>query len=151
MSDSCLWADAPERFHLAQAYHQAAEVIGWDRAIEFGMKVWEAKRPPSRSKSDPIHGGGYGCIYIPRALTRFSGGELIRLAGREAAERLVKAFSGMYLEFPCIVSASIARRNKAISQQVAEGRRIADVAWAFDLTDRQIRRIVRQESSRHGS
>lgn len=150
MSDNGVWATSPERFHLAQAYHQVAEVIGWDRAVDFGMKVWELKRPPSRCKSDPVHGGGYGHIYIPKALTRFAGGELVRLAGRDAAELLVAAFPGLCLEFPCVVSASIARRNRAIAQQVAEGRRAIDVAWSFDLTERQVRRIVKRETIRHG-
>jgi len=135
------WETAPERFLLAKAYREVAEVIGWNRAVDFGMRVWEEKRPPSHAVTDPVHGGGWGIIYIPTALTDSAGRELVRLAGSEDAGRLVKAFPGISLEFPCIVAASIPRRNKAITEQVADGHRVAVVACCFDITERQVRRI----------
>lgn len=149
LADESVWARAPERLALAAVYHEVAEIIGWDAAVDFGMKVWETKRPPSRAKYHPVHGGGYGVIYIPHALTAIAGGELIRLAGRQNAKRLVHQFPGLNLSFPCIVAASMARRNKAISQQIADGCSMASVAFGFDLTERQVRRIIKKDSAQH--
>jgi hypothetical protein len=142
-----LWAALPERFALAQAYHEVAEVIGWDRTIDFGMTVWETMRPPSRRKKYARDCSGV--IYIPQKISEFSGVELVKLVGREDADRLVARFRGTCLWFPNIEAASISHRNRAIARQVAEGRRAAVVACLFDLNERSVRRIVRQESSRH--
>jgi hypothetical protein len=139
------WEDLPERFALAQVYHDVARVIGWDRAIAFGMNVWREKRPPSR-----CHINGRGFIYIPSELGGRRGGggsELIRLAGERDAALLVKEFPTHELEFPNIVSASIGRRNRAIVQHLSDGLRTAVVACAFGITERQVRNIASKELS----
>ena len=139
------WEDLPERFALPKVYHEVAAVIGWDRAIAFGMSVWTEKRPPSRCQDY-----GRGVIYIPhelRGLVGHYGAELIRLAGERDAALLVGAFCGLFLEFPNIVSASIGRRNRAIAQHMADGLRPAVVACAFGITERQARNIAKKESS----
>lgn len=152
------WESRPERRLLASPYHLVAEIIGWDRAIAFGMAVWKEKRPPSRGKSDPTHGGGRGVIYVPNSLYDGKGQprEIVRLAGAEVAAKLVRTFAGEFLEFPSIIATSIKHRNKAIAQQCADGISDAAVALLFDLTERQIRRIKKVNSShlgtaRHGS
>lgn len=147
MIDNGVWAHAPERFALPQVYHEVAAVIGWDAAVDFGMSVWQTKRPPSQQKTDQVHGGGRGTIYIPNAINDHAGRELIALAGIKTALRLVDGFGGESLQFPCIVTASLGRRNRAISKQVADGHSVRSVAWCFDLTDRQVRRIVRKETA----
>ena len=139
------WAGLPERFALAPVYHDVARVIGWDRAVSFGMAVWHQKRPPLRN-----HKNGHGVVYIPHALggqLGRGGAELIRLAGESDAALLVGAFCGLSLEFPNIVSTSIGRRNRAITQYIADGLRPAVVACAFGITDRQARRIASKELS----
>jgi hypothetical protein len=139
------WAYLSERFALAPVYHDVARVIGWDRAVSFGMAVWHEKRPPSRD-----HANGRGVIYIPHALgapRRHDGAELIRLAGERDAALLVGAFPGLNLEFPNIVSSSIGRRNRAITQYLTDGLSPAVVACAFGITERHARRIASMESS----
>lgn len=136
------WEDLPERFALAQVYHDVARVIGWDRAIAFGMSVWTEKRPPSRGQDY-----GRGVIYIPTKLNHWCGLELIRLAGERDAALLVKEFPTHELEFPNIVSASIGRRNRAIVQHLSDGLRTAVVACAFGITERQVRNIASKELS----
>lgn len=137
------WAELPERFALSPAYHEVARVIGWDRAISFGMSVWREKRPPSRKNN------GRGVIYIPRELggnLGSGGAELIRLAGEADAAKLVGAFCGLHLEFNNIVPASIGRRNRAIIQHLRDGMSAVAVACAFGITDRQVRRIASRKS-----
>lgn len=136
------WDSAPERFALAPIYHVVAEAIGWDAALDFGLAVWQEKRPPSRASS-----GGRGVIYIPRQLDGRLAKDLVRLAGPENAALLIKRFQGASLEFPNIVPASIGRRNRAIIESLREGQRPTVVACAFGLTDRQIRRISNRERS----
>lgn len=135
------WEDLPERFALAPVYHDVARVIGWNAAVSFGMNVWREKLPPSRQDY------GRGVIYIPTKLNHWCGLELIRLAGELDAEILIKEFPMHELEFPNIVSASIGRRNRAITQHLKDGLRPVVVACAFRMTDRQVRRIVSMESS----
>lgn len=139
------WENLPERFALPKVYHDVARVIGWDRAIAFGMNVWREKRPPSRREDH-----GRGVIYIPHELggrIGNGGAELIRLAGESDAALLVSAFCGLFLEFPNIVSTSIGRRNRAIGQHLSDGLRPAVVACAFGITERQVRNIASKESS----
>lgn len=128
---------------LAQAYHLVAEVIGWDAAIEFGMKVWETKRPPSSRRLNAVGCGGRGVIYIPRALNVFFGRELVAIAGSANALKLAAAFGGEHLEFPCIAKASVRRRNLAIGEQVARGTSVRLVAAQFGLTEQHVRRIAK--------
>lgn len=148
MDDGSAWASSSERFALAQVYHDVAAVIGWDAAIEFGMAVWEQKRPPSRAKTNSVHGGGRGVIYIPRSLAQARSSHLVRLAGKDGAARLSAAFGGLYLEFPCVIAASVRRRNRAITEQIEAGARTQAVAGVFDLTPQHVRRIHRQGNSR---
>ena len=139
------WEVLPERFALPKVYHEVARVIGWDRAIAFGMNVWREKRPPSRCQDH-----GRGVIYIPHELggrIGNGGAELVRLAGESNAALLVGAFCGLFLEFPNIVSTSIGRRNRAITQYIADGLRPAVVACAFGITERHVRRVASRESS----
>lgn len=138
------WENLPERFALPKVYHDVAAVIGWNRAIAFGMSVFMEKRPPSRREDH-----GRGVIYIPHELggrIGNGGAELIRLAGESDAALLVGAFCGLSLEFPNIVSTSIGRRNRAIVQHISDGLRPAVVACAFGITERQARRIASKES-----
>ncbi|CAN7353450.1 hypothetical protein LJR143_001867 [Pseudoxanthomonas sp. LjRoot143] len=148
MSDESWWATAPERFTLAQAYHLVAEVIGWDAAVNFGMKVWDAKRPPSSTATSSVHGGGRGVIFIPKTINVFFGRNLVDMVGTENALKLAAAFGGERLEFPCIARASIRGRNRAIAQRIAEGARTRTVAVEFDLTEQHIRRIAKATSIR---
>lgn len=147
MSNKSWWDTSPERFMLAQAYHQVAEVIGWDAAIAFGMKVWETKRPPSSIRPNATAGGGRGVIYIPKTLNVFFGRELVALVGTADALKLATAFGGEHLEFPCIAKASVRRRNSAITAQVASGTPVRTVAAAFGLTEQHIRRIAKSTPS----
>lgn len=147
MSDKSWWATAPERFMLAQAYHLVADVIGWDAAIAFGMKVWETKRPPSSIRRNATGGGGRGVIYIPKVLNVFFGRELVELVGTEAALKLAASFGGEHLEFPCIAKASIRGRNRAIAEQAANGVRVRTISAQFGLTEQHIRRIAKSTQS----
>jgi hypothetical protein len=137
------WEKNPARHFLAGSYHMVAEVIGWDRAIEFGMKVWREKRPPSKTKTDPVRGGGRGVIYIPRRMRTKDGkpSEIVSFAGDEIASLLVKTLPGEFLYFPCIIAANKKRRNEAIAEQLSDGFSVHSIAFAFDMTERNVRRI----------
>lgn len=143
MVDEGVWSRAPERLALANAYHEVAAVIGWDAAIDFGLAVWEMKRPPSRRKAGCWD--RQGMIYIPATIKKDSGRELVAMVGLQDALLLAEAFGGTQLEFPNITAASIQRRNKAIAEQVADGWFLNHVAATFGLTGRQVRRICRDQ------
>lgn len=132
---------------LSNAYHEVAAVLGWERAIEFGMRVWETKRPPSHRRTGA--GDRRGAIYIPSSIGDFAGTSLVSIVGHMDAVRLVDRLGGSYLQFSDTVPASIARRNEAVAQQVTGGFSVASVAACFDLSRRQVRRIAKTEADRH--
>lgn len=132
------WDQLPERFALNSAYHEVAAVIGYDAAVAFGLAVWNEKRAPSRAGK--IYERGE--IYIPTRIGGWIGSELVRLAGPENAAKLVEKMGGSALTFTNIVKTSIKRRNLAIARAVSTGDRVAVVAAAFGLSERQIRRIA---------
>lgn len=144
--ENSYWAKAPERFLLGKAYHDIASVVGWDRAVEIGSRVWELRTPPSR-RQDRGRGlrGGAGRIYIPKNFDPLRDLAIVRIAGIEDAKRLIERFAGDAFEFPCIAVATTARRNRAIVEAVAEGTRKKVVACSFGMTERQVRRICRTE------
>jgi hypothetical protein len=134
---------------LSQTYHDVAAVIGWEKAVELGMAVWERKKPPGRQRQNRTGRGEGGVIYIPALIAEHSGRQLVELVGIDDALRLITAFGGTYLFFPSIERASRPRRDKAIAEQVRSGSRMAAVACAFGLTERQVRRIVQRQSAEH--
>lgn len=136
------WEKAPERLKLGQTYHEVASVVGWDRAVEIGMLAWHNASPPSKRRGrDAGRRGGFGAIYVPQKIDASGGQKIVKLIGMEDARRLVAAFPGEQLCFQSIEAASFDRRNRAIAEQVAEGRRAAVVAACFDLDERHVRRI----------
>ena len=132
------WENAPERWRLPQIYHEVAEILGWDKAVQIGLRVWDNKRPPSSLKT----AGGVGCLYVPKSL-EVSGNSsvILDLLEYEDATKLVEEFSGQIIFFGNIESASVPRRNDAIRKEIAEGARAEVVACRFGLTARQVRRI----------
>lgn len=136
------WDRSPERFSLPSAYHVIAPVVGWDRAVQIGMRVWEVCAPPSRSGGPGRRSRGrMGSLYVPHRINPKTPDRIVEIAGMEDAAKLVAEMPGEQLFFPCIESASITRRNRAIAQQVADGWPTAIVAQGFGITARQVRRI----------
>lgn len=137
------WDNTPARFNLPSAYHLIAPVVGWDRAVQIGMRVWEACAPPSRSGGAGRRSRGRtGSIYIPHRINPDVPNRIVEIAGLEDAAKLVAAMPGEQLSFACIESASVAGRNRAIAAQVADGWPVVAVAHGFGITPRQVRRIV---------
>lgn len=131
-------------YFLAQVYHEVASVIGWEKAISFGMAVWREKRPPSQRRAEFAResGGGRGVIYVPSEIKEGRGTELVRLAGKEDAELLVERFGGMLLFFPSIEQASKKSRNDAILAASKAGTRKDIIAASFGMTVRNVHRIA---------
>lgn len=125
---------------LAKDYQAVAEVIGWQRAVDFGLRVWETCRPPSRANTNDLGGGGTGFLYIPHAL---AGTKLSRLVGIEDARKIIARFAGETLQFPPIVVASTARRNRLVVASLANGHSLRSTCGAFGVTPRTILRITR--------
>lgn len=142
-----MWATAPQRFYLPPIYHQVAEVIGWDHAVDLGCYVAEFKRPPSRRKKEARHSGS-GTLYVRRDC----GGRVMQaiasVIGWDATASLAQAFGGESLEFCGIERAFLAGRNRAIVERFTYGYSARDVAASFGITDRQVRRICQDESGR---
>lgn len=122
---------------LTGTYRQVADVLGWEKAYEFGRRVWEERRSPSRLASEKGRGG---TIYIPKALNDRVGGALLALLPVEDAKKLVCVFGGSHLEFgkPCQIGPS---RDQAIADSIRDGWSVQHVAVLFDLNEKTVRRI----------
>jgi hypothetical protein len=138
LADASYWDTAPARFLLSPAYHQVAEILGWDRAVEIGYLVWEKKCAPSRHRKGV---GRVGALYVPGNVEPHSA--IVKLIGLDDARRLSAAFGGEQLCFPSLEAASIPSRNKAIRERATDGFRPEEIGATFDLTARQVRRICR--------
>ncbi|UNK57163.1 hypothetical protein MNQ95_13655 [Pseudoxanthomonas daejeonensis] len=136
------WETAPVRFLLGRAYHDVAEVLGWQKAVDFGMDVWARKRPPSERKAQSVYGGGHGSIYIPEKVNSFFGHELVELLGEDDAKALSARLGGEILEFSAIAPAFKKQRNQAILDRAMEGLSPNVIAFLFELTPRSVRRII---------
>jgi DNA-binding CsgD family transcriptional regulator len=142
LTETTYWDRSPERFNLPSSYHVIAPFVGWDRAVEIGMRVWEVCAPPSRSGGPGRRSRGrMGSLYVPHRINLEAPNRIVQIAGLKDAAKLVAAMPGEQLFFPCIESASITRRNRAIAEQVADGWPTASVAQGFGITARQVRRI----------
>lgn len=140
------WENLPERHFLATPYHEFAEVIGWDKAVELGFCVWEQRRSPSKMVGEDTR----GVIYVPKRCLGTCFEWIKSIIGNDDAEKIVRSFGGEIFTFPSLVKASIKRRNAAIISQVSEGTRIAVVAALFGLTERRIRNILMQGHTNDG-
>lgn len=122
---------------LTGTYRQVADVLGWEKAYEFGRRVWQERRSPSRLASDKGRGG---TIYLPKAISQRTGDALLKLLSAEDAELLVEALGSGQLEFgkPPEIGPS---RDDAIAQNVRDGWPLQYVAVLFELNERTVRKI----------
>lgn len=139
-------ATRPERWRLSPTYLRVAEVIGFGRAVDLGMILWDANR--FKSRKVPVGRGRAAVLYVP---SRHRGPgvppaklpKIYRFASYEDAGRLIQAFRGERLEFVCIEAMSIPARNRSMAEQFAQlGMRDKQLAALYGLTPRQVRRIL---------
>lgn len=79
-------------------------------------------------------------VYVPRSVC--AGHWLAELLGPEAADALAWRYGGCRIEIPEL-GARRANRNEEIRRCHAAGASMADVADRFGLSERQVRRILR--------
>jgi hypothetical protein len=142
LAGASFWANATERFLLPPTYHEVAAVIGWDAAIELGTYVAANKRPPSRRQQSGNHNSA-GKLYVSRDQHGAVMRQIAAVIGEELTTKLSDAFGGEYLEFCGVERAFVARRNRAVVQRAKDGWAAHAVAMAFDLSERQVRRICK--------
>ncbi|MDR3445732.1 hypothetical protein [Dyella sp.] len=129
MNDSMMHKPLPSRTQLV------ADVIGRERAL-FLVRNW--KRTLSTNPKAQILS-----IYIPVKLSPDH--ELVRVMGWPDASKLVAAFRGEILNLSTCEDVFRSWRNMAIRELHAEqGLKPQDLAEWFELTDRQVRNILRE-------
>lgn len=70
--------------------------------------------------------------------------KLTIVVGREAAEKMIKAYSGGWITIPKHTAASIALRNKRIIQDCDAGATIRQLVQKYELSDRQISYVLKK-------
>jgi Mor family transcriptional regulator len=92
-----------------------------------------------------VHYGGTR-LHVPKKLP--DNHKLTALIGQDAAKELVYIFGGSYIEIPNARHFQRAIRNREIVRRKREeGLSHRDLARAFDMTERNIRNILRRKSS----
>ena len=64
------------------------------------------------------------------------------IVGEEKAEKIIFHYQGTALTLPMLSSLEIKRRNLEIIEDYKSGMSQRDIALKYDMTDRQVRRIV---------
>jgi hypothetical protein len=134
------WDTAPERHLLGDSYKLFASVLGWERAIDIGFRIWQEKRPPSKLGGVSDH-GSEGVIYVPKRISETKPPEIVRFGGEADSHKLSAALGGEVFTFPSLEMVFRGHRNRAIVKQVASGLRMDIVAASFGISERQARRV----------
>lgn len=113
---------------------QVADVIGRDRAL-YLVRTWRRTRSTNPNAQQLS-------IYIPAKLKPDREHELVRVMGWDDASKLVAAFRGEILNLSTCDGVQRAWRDQAIRRQAEQGLKAKALAHLFDMTDRQVRRIV---------
>jgi len=66
------------------------------------------------------------------------------IVGEENAAKLIFHFDGVALTLPMLSSLEIRKRHQAIIADAKSGMSHRDIAMKYDLTDRQVRRIINE-------
>lgn len=64
------------------------------------------------------------------------------IVGEENATKMIFHFDGVALTLPMLSSLEIKKRHQAIIEDAKKGMSQRDIAMKYDLTDRQVRRII---------
>jgi hypothetical protein len=123
-------------YDLPESLRIVADVIGRTRAMELaGM----AATP--RPKGTIGRHGRSGCIYVPHP-DRVDGSRLEEMLGRDDAMKMARAFGGETLWLGMAHVVYLRFRDAAVRRMLAQGVKKVDVAWLFDLSDRQVRNLA---------
>lgn len=82
-------------------------------------------------------------LYVPKSLKGKSADRLVGVIGKDAAALLVQKFGGEIMSPSFPKSRYMAFRNWAIVEQHKGGASIEALSFLFDMTDRQIRNILK--------
>lgn len=66
------------------------------------------------------------------------------IVGESMAEKIIETFHGESILLPKLSSLEIKKRNTAIIEDSKHGMSHRDIAMKYDLTDRQVRRIINE-------
>lgn len=127
----------PADFLLPQTVRDVAEVIGRRQAFILAGAVC----PPATAERRSDRGRS-GCIYVPIALTTGRNERLVEILGHDDAKRIVDAFGGMILHFPCCEAFARYYRDRAIQRMAADGWNRKAVAWMFGVSERTVRNVT---------
>lgn len=64
------------------------------------------------------------------------------IVGKDNAEKIIFDYQGIALTLPMLSSLEIKKRHQAIIKDFENGMSQRDIAMKYDLTDRQVRRII---------
>ncbi len=117
-------------------YKVIEDVIGKDLAIRLVSSL------PYRSKR--VTGfWRHRSLYVPKSLKGKSADRLVAVIGKDAAALLIQEFGGEILSPSYPKSRYLAFRNASIVEQRKGGVSIEALAFLFDMTDRQIRNVLK--------
>jgi hypothetical protein len=112
-----------------------ADVIGRERTL-YLVRNWKKTLTSNPKQREWV------CIYIPKKLPLDH--ELVKVMGWPDAEKLVRAFRGEILTLSNCAEVDRMWRNASIRRLHDEGHSTATLAEWFDMTDRQVRNVLKE-------
>ncbi|MDH0238101.1 Mor transcription activator family protein [Aeromonas caviae] len=125
-------------FDLSRApdsFREIADVIGTEKTFQL---IGQLPRCKTKKQTHVI-------LYVPKKIK--SDHALAKIIGVELATKLVEAFGGEILYPPICHDHYLTFRNKAVIDMVKRGASQKAVAWSFDMSDRQVRNILKKATS----
>ena len=123
---------------LPASVQEIADVIGRDDALRL---VWRLPRCQVEDKRKPGATQERVMLYVPKKMKPAH--PLVRILGAEQAQKMVATFGGEILHPANCRGLHRAFRDREVRRQRAEGLSIKILAISFDLSERQIRNLVR--------
>lgn len=125
--------------YLPDTVREIAEVIGEENALHLIANLPTFEQRDSRyPNSRRIRNS----LYVPKRLS--ADHWLVSILGFDLAQRLVEGFGGENLKPANCNAVKRAERDQEIRRRAGQGEKPADLARAFQLTERRIRGLTRE-------
>jgi len=121
--------------HNDSSFQQIVEVIGKDAANSLIRELPMASKTKTSFWYPRL-------LYVPKRLHGKWADRLVKIIGKDDASKMVEHYQGEILSLSPPRKPYLAFRNAAIRAQHEKGVSVKWLAFIFDMTPRQIRKIV---------
>lgn len=123
-----------DRLRLPASVQEIANEIGRERALFLVGSLPQAGTRTHRR-----------CLYVPKTITPAH--PLVAIIGWEAAQKLVRAFTGMILQPGHCENLKLDHRDRRIREMRSQNIPVAEIALAMGISKRRVVAITKEEGA----